>query len=158
MNNLLIHKLLESPELTVNLTLPSTSSSFVTSSSFYFYTNERKNENNLKCFWKCVRTGNQTTIRCSGRLHSQYLYNGTSIVNVAPVLLETDHIPVPEKNDALLALEKMMSKAHISNERPRIIMKTCQLDVDLELYLEFLVRPNNLRQRVKLIFLLFSDL
>ncbi len=56
------------------------------------------------------------------------------------------HLPEPEKTEGLLALTNMMKRVAISNERPRVIMKECQLAINAE-SAPYMCRPANKRQR-----------
>ncbi len=68
-----------------------------------------------------------------------------------PLELKTEHdthSPEPEKTEPLLALTEMLDRAAISKDRPRVIMKECQLSIGQE-SAHFLCRPANIRQRVR---------
>ncbi len=59
-----------------------------------FYTIDRKNENNSKCFWKCERTGNRSIPKCYGRVNTvfkeEYFFGPVKFVR------EHNHEPKPE--------------------------------------------------------------
>jgi hypothetical protein len=63
------------------------------------------------------------------------------------MLNEHNHLPEPEHEDGLLALQEMLSIARISNDNPRTIMKTCQQNVPTE-NAAYMCRPVNIRQRI----------
>ncbi len=58
---------------------------------------------------------------------------------------EHNHIPIPEKIDAI---PQMVERVKITRERPRAIMKTCQLGVGVEAA-PYMVRPDAIRQRIQ---------
>ncbi len=62
-------------------------------------------------------------------------------------ITQHNHLPQPEKTEALLAVSQMLERAKISNERPRVIIKNCQLGVDSEVA-PFLIRHEAMRQRI----------
>ncbi len=78
----------------------------------YFYTIERISESNEKCVWKCERTGNKTTPKCPGRCHSKYL--NSKFFGPIEHTKEHNHMPMPEKTDAVLALGKILERATIT--------------------------------------------
>ena len=48
----------------------------------------------------------------------------------------------------MLAVTQMVERAKITKERPRDIMKTCQLGVDVDAA-PYMVRPDVIRQRIQ---------
>ena len=94
----------------------------------YFYTieNDVGVPPNNKITWKCERTGNQRTVRCSGRAYSINFYE--------PVLetIEHNHEPEPEKLKCLQAIDRIKIKATITNDNPRSIIKQCETCLDDE--------------------------
>ena len=108
----------------------------------YFYTIDRCGANG-RTQWKCERSS--TTLshaKCSGR--------AVTCDNKGPVTVITDHnhIPEPEREEGLLALNDMLARAHISGDNPRTIMKNCQLKVSKE-SAPYMCRPGNIRQRIQ---------
>jgi hypothetical protein len=115
----------------------------------FFYTIERKNPNTNCCFWKCERTGTKNLAKCSGRISTSYKEIESETLFCAPIqeITQHNHLPQPEKTEALLAVSQMLERAKISNERPRVIIKNCQLGVDSEVA-PFLIRHDAMRQRI----------
>ena len=118
----------------------------------HFYTIDKRNESG-GCSWKCERTCTTKAglNKCSGRCSSKFA--GTNVNNFkyfGPIKIITihNHVPVPEKTAALLALTKMLERAKITNDKSRTIIKNCQLLVTGE-SAPFMVRPKNIRQRIQ---------
>ena len=63
------------------------------------------------------------------------------------MVTEHNHMPNPEKTSTCLALTDMLERAKISNDKPRAIIKVCQLNVDEE-SAPYMVRSKNIRQRI----------
>ena len=61
--------------------------------------------------------------------------------------MEHRHEPT-NKLTCVLALEKMLERATLSNDRPRVIIKNCQLNID-KYCANHLVRPNAITQRIR---------
>ena len=63
------------------------------------------------------------------------------------MITEHNHMPEPEREDGLLALNEMLLIAKISNDNPRTIMKNCQQNV-LPENASYMSRQVNIRQRI----------
>ena len=111
----------------------------------HYYTIDRGGKDGGRCDkieWKCERTCNtRQHAKCNGRVYSYGYYEPVFIVN------KHNHIPEPEKEQGLLILNRMLERATISNDNPRIIIKQCQLDLEIE-NASYMCRPNNIRQRI----------
>ncbi|RNA29409.1 hypothetical protein BpHYR1_013246 [Brachionus plicatilis] len=99
-----------------------------------------RGKNNIR--WKCEKTGTKTQVKCLGRAHTGSLLNGP-----VTVTREHNHIPVPEKEDCILAVQAMLEKASITNERPRTLIKRHQFEISNE-SASYMLRTNQIRQRM----------
>ena len=91
---------------------------------------------------KCERTGNKTIPKCNGRASTNL-----KIYKPVDVRREHNHIQEPTKLTALEALQEMLARATISNDKPRMIMNNCQLNVDNEGAVR-MVRAKNITKRI----------
>ena len=106
------------------------------------YFNITDSETTSQIVWKCERSGNKTTLRCSGRV-------STGLNKLPSVTIRKDHHhrPEPAQLFALEAVQEMLERAKISSDKPRTIMKNCQLNVDSEAAVH-LIRPKNIQKRI----------
>ena len=107
----------------------------------YYYTVEKDvgEPPNNKITWKCERTGNKTTVKCSGRAYS---------INHYEPVLETvnhNHEPEPEKTKCYQIVDLIKDHAASTNDNPRSIIKKNEIELDDESAAK-MVRHHNLRQ------------
>ena len=105
-----------------------------------FYTSESRSGTGV--IWKCEITGNRTTTISGGRV-------ATSLNVTPPVEQRKDynHLSVPEKLVSLEAVQEMLSRAKISADKSRIIMKNSKINVDKEA-VAILTRPKIIQRRI----------
>jgi hypothetical protein len=65
-----------------------------------------------KCVWQCDRTeSNRLSVKCPGRCHTSYI--DSKFLEPVTVIKDHNHIPMPEKLDAVLSLAKMIERAKL---------------------------------------------
>ena len=102
------------------------------------------------CKWRCENTGTNSTKKCPGKCQTLYSFINSQFSFFGPVTLNGshNHMPLPERTDAVLALGQMLERAKITSERPRTIVKNCQLKVNKE-SANHLLRHSAVRQRIQ---------
>ena len=106
----------------------------------YFYTIDATTTE--KIVWKCESCNTtKKFIKCGGRVHSNFRRH--PVVEIK----EHNHLPNPERTECLVVIDEAKNLAELTNQKPRSILKSCQIKLSDEAAAQ-MTRFENVRQMI----------